>query len=81
MRLIEEKEKPMTNDDKLDVIRVINLLKDWSAIDDLISDWKQVDDMDGPLGYALYVREEVNNLIAKLEGKAEDEAKVDGGEG
>ena len=81
MRLIEEKEKPMTDDDKLDVIRVINLLKDWSAIDDMISDWKQVDDMDGPLGYALYVREEVKDLIAKLEGKAEDEAKVDGGEG
>ena len=84
MRLIEEKEKPMTDDDKLDiifdtflkegVIRVITLLKDWSCIDEMISDWKQVDDMDGPLGYALFVREEVKDLIAKLEGET-------GGEG
>ena len=72
MRLIEEKEKPMTDDDKLDVIRVITLLKDWSCIDEMISDWKQVDDMDGPLGYALYVREEVKDLIAKLEGENHD---------
>jgi hypothetical protein len=40
----------------------------------MISDWKQVDDMDGPLGYALFVREEVKDLIAKLEGET-------GGEG
>jgi hypothetical protein len=73
MRLIEEKEKLMTDDDKLNVIRVITLLKDWSSIDDLISDWKQVDDMDGPLGYALFVREEVKDLIAKLEGETNGE--------
>ncbi len=72
MKLIEEKEKPMTEDDKLDVIRVITLLKDWSCIDDMISDWKKVDDMDGPLSYALFVREEVNDLIAKLEGETDD---------
>ena len=72
MRLIEEKEKPMTDDDKLDVIRVVTLLRDWSCTDDIISDWKQVDDMDGPLGYALYVRVEVKDLIAKLEGETDD---------
>ena len=72
MKLIEEKEKPMTDDDKLDVIRVITLLKEWSCIDDMISDWKKVDDMDGPLSYALFVREEVNDLIAKLEGETDD---------
>ena len=66
-------EKPMTEDEKLDVIRVINLLKEWSTIDDIISDWKKVDDMDAQLGYALFVREEVKDLIAKLEGETNGE--------
>jgi hypothetical protein len=66
-------EKPMTEHDKQDVIRVLTLLKEWSVIDDIISDWKKVDDMDAQLGYALFVREEVNDLIAKLEGETNGE--------
>ena len=63
----------MTEYDKQDVIRVLTLLKEWSVIDDIISDWKKVDDMDAQLGYALFVREEVNDLIAKLEGETNGE--------
>jgi thymidine phosphorylase len=72
MRLIEEKEKPMTDEMKQRVIRVINELKDYSMIDEQIEDWKKVDDMDGPLSWALGVRIEVNELLADLEGETHD---------
>lgn len=68
MRIIEEKEKPMTDEMKQRVIRVINELRDYSMIDQQIEDWKKDDDMDGPLSWALHVRVEVNELLADLEG-------------
>ena len=68
MRIIEEKEKPMTDEMKQRVICVINELKEYSMIDEQIEDWKKDDDMDGPLIWALRVRIEVNELLADLEG-------------
>ena len=68
MRIIEEKEKPMTDGMKQRVIRVINELREYSMIDQQIEDWKKDDDMDGPLSWALHVRVEVNELLADLEG-------------
>ena len=68
MRIIEEKEKPMTDEMKQRVICVINELKEYSMIDEQIEDWKKDDDMDGPLIWALRVRLEVNELLADLEG-------------
>jgi len=68
MRIIEEKEKPMTDEMKQRVIRVINELRDYSMIDQQIEDWKKDDDMDGPLSWALHVRVEVNELLADLKG-------------
>lgn len=72
MRLIEEKEKPMTDEMKQRVICVINELREYSMIDQQIEDWKKDDDMDGPLIWALRVRIEVNELIADLEGETDD---------
>ena len=69
MRLIEEKEKPMTDEMKQRVICVINELKEYSMIDEQIEDWKKDDDMDGPLMWALRVRLEVNELLADLKGE------------
>ena len=68
MRIIGEREKPMTDEMKQRVIRVINELRDYSMIDQQIEDWKKDDDMDGPLSWALHVRVEVNELLADLEG-------------
>jgi|TARA_R100000479_G_C6341082_1_gene185363 hypothetical protein len=72
MRIIEEKEKPMTDEMKQRVIYVINELKEYSMIDQQIEDWKKDDDMDGPLIWALRVRIEVNELLADLEGETDD---------
>ena len=72
MRLIEEKEKPMTDEMKQRVIYVINELKEYSMIDQQIEDWKKDDDMDGPLIWALRVRIEVNELLADLEGETDE---------
>ena len=72
MRIIEQKEKPMTDEMKLRVIRVINELREYSMIDQQIEDWKQDDDMDGPLSWALGVRIEVKELLADLEGETDD---------
>ncbi len=72
MRIIEEKEKPMTDEMKQRVIYVINELKEYSMIDQQIEDWKKDDDMDGPLMWALRVRLEVNELLADLEGETDD---------
>ena len=72
MRLIEEKEKPMTDEMKQRVICVINELKEYSMIDQQIEDWKKDDDMDGPLIWALRVRIEVNELLADLKGETDD---------
>ena len=72
MRLIQEKEKPMTDKMKLRVIRVINELREYSMIDQQIEDWKKDDDMDGPLSWALGVRIEVNELLEDLEGETDD---------
>ena len=69
MRIIEEKEKPMTDEMKQRVTCVINELKEYSMIDEQIEDWKKDDDMDGPLIWALRVRIEVNELLADLEGE------------
>ena len=69
MRIIEEKEKPMTDEMKQRVICVINELREYSMIDQQIEDWKKDDDMDGPLIWALRVRIEVNELLADLEGE------------
>tara|TARA_R100000388_G_scaffold93655_1_gene78797 strand:- start:883 stop:1098 length:216 start_codon:yes stop_codon:yes gene_type:complete len=69
MRIIEEKEKPMTDEMKQRVICVINELKEYSMIDEQIEDWKKDDDMDGPLMWALRVRLEVNELLADLKGE------------
>ncbi len=41
MRIIEEKEKPMTDEMKQRVIRVINELREYSMIDQHIEDWKR----------------------------------------
>ena len=68
MRLIEEKEKPMTDEMKQKVIRVINELREYSMIDQQIEDWKKDDDMDGPLSWALGVRIEVKELLEELDG-------------
>ena len=68
MRIIGEREKPMTDEMKQRVIRVINELREYSMIDQQIEDWKKDDDMDGPLSWALHVRVEVNELLADLEG-------------
>ena len=62
MRIIGEREKPMTDEMKQRVIRVINELREYSMIDQQIEDWKKDDDMDGPLSWALHVRVEVNEL-------------------
>ena len=72
MRLIEEKEKPMTDEMKQRVICVINELKEYSMIDEQIEDWKKDDDMDGPLIWALRVRIEVNELLADLKGETDE---------
>ncbi|MBP51907.1 MAG: hypothetical protein CMI27_02050 [Opitutae bacterium] len=72
MRIIEEKEKPMTDEMKQRVIRVINELREYSMIDQQIEDWKKDDDMDGPLSWALGVRIEVKELLADLEGESND---------
>lgn len=72
MRLIQEKEKPMTDEMKQRVIRVINELREYSMIDEQIEDWKKDDDMDGPLSWALGVRVEVKELLADLEGETHD---------
>ena len=72
MRIIEEKEKPMTDEMKQRVICVINELREYSMIDQQIEDWKKDDDMDGPLIWALRVRIEVNELLADLEGETHD---------
>jgi thymidine phosphorylase len=68
MRLIEEKEKPMTDEMKQKVIRVINELREYSMIDQQIEEWKKDDDMDGPLSWALGVRIEVKELLEELDG-------------
>jgi len=68
MRIIGEREKPMTDEMKKRVIRVINELREYSMIDQQIEDWKKDDDMDGPLSWALHVRVEVNELLEDLEG-------------
>ena len=68
MRIIGEREKPMTDEMKQRVIRVINELREYSMIDQQIEDWKKDDDMDGPLSWALHVRVEVNELLADLKG-------------
>mgnify|MGYP003126629647 CR=1 FL=1 len=68
MRLIEEKEKPMTDEMKQKVIRVINELREYSMIDQQIEEWKEDDDMDGPLSWALGVRIEVKELLEELDG-------------
>jgi hypothetical protein len=73
MRIIEEKEKPMTDEMKQRVIRVINELREYSMIDQQIEDWKKDDDMDGPLSWALHVRVEVNELLADLEGETDEQ--------
>ena len=72
MRIIEEKEKPMTDEMKQRVICVINELREYSMIDQQIEDWKKDDDMDGPLIWALRVRIEVNELLADLKGETDD---------
>ena len=72
MRIIEEKEKPMTDEMKQRVICVINELREYSMIDQQIEDWKKDDDMDGPLIWALRVRIEVNELLADLEGETDE---------
>ena len=69
MRIIEEKEKPMTDEMKQRVICVINELREYSMIDQQIEDWKKVDDMDGPLSWALTVRLRVDELLAELKGE------------
>ena len=72
MRIIAEKEKPMTDEMKQRVICVINELREYSMIDQQIEDWKKDDDMDGPLSWALRVRLEVKELLADLEGETDD---------
>ena len=72
MRIIQEKEKPMTEEMKQIVIQTIKQLRDFSMIDEKIEDWKKVDDMDGPLSWALCVRIDVDELLAELEGETDE---------
>ena len=73
MRIIEQEEKPMTEEMKQRVIQTIKELRDYSMIDQQIEDWKKVDDMDGPLSWALCVRIDVDELLAELEGETDGE--------
>lgn len=72
MRIIEQEEKPMTEEMKQRVIQTIKELRDYSMIDQQIEDWKKVDDMDGPLSRALCVRIDVDELLAELEGDSHE---------
>ena len=69
MRIIQEREKPMTEEMKEKVIATICELRDFSMLDEQIEDWKKVDDMDGPLSWALTVRLGVDELLAELKGE------------
>ena len=64
MRIIQEREKPMTEEMREKVIATICELRDFSMLD-----WKKVDDMDGPLSWALTVRLRVDELLAELKGE------------
>jgi hypothetical protein len=67
MRLIQPSEKAMTEKQKNEAIDLIKDLKDFSLMDDMIEDWKKEDEMDGPLSWALCLRQRINDFLKEME--------------
>jgi len=66
MRLIQQSEKAMTEKQKIEAIDLIKELKDFSLMDDMIEDWKKEDGMDGPLSWALCLRQRINDFLKEV---------------
>ena len=60
-------EKAMTKKQKKEAIELIKELKDFSIMDETIEDWKKEDDMDGPLSWALCLRQRINDFLKEVE--------------
>ena len=67
MRLIQPSEKAMTEKQKNEAIDLIKELKDFSLMDDMIKEWKDENDMDGPLSWALGLRQRIKDFLKEME--------------